>query len=110
MGEAKACSSRVVLGSSPSRTNSGLSVITQLNLRDRGPLVSHSKRNLAVLVLRRKVDEVIMIGDDIQIMITKVKNGIVGVGISAPKHIAVHRKEVYEALRAAESTSDSDCD
>ena len=52
-----------------------------------------------MLVLSREVQEVIMIGDDIEIKIIDVRGNKVRVGITAPKNVAVHRKEVYEAIQ-----------
>ncbi len=51
-----------------------------------------------MLVVSRQVDEVIMIGDDIEVMVTDIRGDKVRLGISAPKHLAVHRKEVYGAI------------
>lgn len=52
-----------------------------------------------MLVLTRKADESIMIGDDIEVKLLDIKENQVKVGISAPKHVAVHRREVYLAIR-----------
>lgn len=52
-----------------------------------------------MLVLSRQRNETIMIGDDIEITIVDVRGDKVRLGITAPPHIAVHRKEVYEAIR-----------
>ncbi len=51
-------------------------------------------------MLSRQRDETIMIGDEIQITVVDVRGDKVRLGISAPARIAVHRKEVYEAIRA----------
>jgi carbon storage regulator len=51
-----------------------------------------------MLVLARRVDEVIMIGDDISITVIKLVDGRVRLGIQAPKEIPVHRLEVYDAI------------
>jgi carbon storage regulator len=56
-------------------------------------------RRLPVLVLTRKENESIMVGDQIEIVITKVENDRVKVGIKAPLFISVHRKEVYDDIR-----------
>ncbi len=47
-----------------------------------------------MLVLTRKVGEQIMIGDDITIRVLHYKNGVVSIGIAAPRHIKVDREEV----------------
>lgn len=53
-----------------------------------------------MLVLSRKKDESIMIGDDVQITIVDVRGDNVRVGIEAPRTISVHRKEVYDDIKA----------
>lgn len=52
-----------------------------------------------MLVLARRVDESIMIGDDIEIIIIDIKGDQVKLGIKAPKRITVHRKEVYDDIQ-----------
>jgi carbon storage regulator len=52
-----------------------------------------------MLVLSRQRDETIMIGDDIEITIVDIRGDKVRLGITAPKSVAVHRKEVYEAIK-----------
>lgn len=52
-----------------------------------------------MLVLSRQRDESIMIGDDVEIMIVDVRGNKVHLGITAPKHIPVHRREVYDAIQ-----------
>ncbi|MCA9282103.1 MAG: carbon storage regulator CsrA [Phycisphaeraceae bacterium] len=52
-----------------------------------------------MLVLSRQRDETIMIGDDIEITVVDIRRDKVRLGINAPSRIAVHRKEVYEAIR-----------
>jgi carbon storage regulator len=51
-----------------------------------------------VLVLTRKVDEKIMIGDDITVVVVDIRGDQVKIGISAPRHIPVHREEVYKEI------------
>jgi len=51
-----------------------------------------------VLVLSRKLEESIMIGDKIEIKIVAVHGETVKLGITAPRNIPVHRKEVYEEI------------
>lgn len=52
-----------------------------------------------MLVLSRQRDETIMIGDEIEITVVDIRGDKVRLGINAPTRIAVHRKEVYEAIR-----------
>jgi cytosine/creatinine deaminase len=52
-----------------------------------------------MLVLSRQRDQTVMIGDDIEVTVVDVRGDKVRLGINAPKHVAVHRKEVYEAIR-----------
>lgn len=52
-----------------------------------------------MLVLTRKRDESIMIGDDIKIIIVDVRGDQVKLGIDAPRHIPVHREEVYKEIQ-----------
>jgi len=52
-----------------------------------------------MLVLSRQRDESIVIGDDIIITIVDVRGEKVRLGITAPPHIPVHRKEIYEAIK-----------
>ena len=52
-----------------------------------------------MLVLSRQRDESIMIGDDVEIIIVDVCGDKVRLGITAPKEISVHRREVYDAIQ-----------
>ena len=52
-----------------------------------------------MLVLSRQKDETIMIGDDVEITVVDIRGDKVRLGIKAPLHIPVHRKEVYEAIK-----------
>jgi len=56
------------------------------------------RKELKMLVLTRGKHESIMIGDDIEIIIASIKGDKVRIGITAPKNVPVHRKEVYEAI------------
>ena len=51
-----------------------------------------------MLVLTRKPNESIRIGD-IKVMIVDVRGERVRIGIEAPPHVAVHREEIYEAIK-----------
>jgi carbon storage regulator len=52
-----------------------------------------------MLVLSRQINESIMIGDEVEIIIVDVRGNKVRLGITAPKAISVHRKEVYNAIQ-----------
>ncbi len=65
-----------------------------------------------MLVLSRQRDETIMIGDDVEITVVDIRGDKVRLGITAPKSVPVHRKEVYDAIqrenRAATGMEPSD--
>jgi len=52
-----------------------------------------------MLVLSRKKDESIMIGDQIEIKILAIEGEQIKIGIVAPKTVKVHRSEVFEAIQ-----------
>ena len=52
-----------------------------------------------MLVLSRQRDESIKIGDDIEITMVDIRGEKVRLGINAPAHVPVHRKEVYDAIK-----------
>lgn len=64
-----------------------------------------------MLVLSRQRDESIIVGDNVQITVVDIRGDKVRLGIEAPPHISVHRKEVFDAIqrenrKAAGVTSD----
>ena len=52
-----------------------------------------------MLILTRKLGEKINIGDDIMVTLLEIKGAQVKLGIDAPKHIGIHRNEIYEKIR-----------
>ncbi len=54
---------------------------------------------MGMLVLSRKKDESIVIGDDVEITIVDVRGDKVRLGINAPREVPVHRKEIYETIQ-----------
>jgi carbon storage regulator len=59
-----------------------------------------------MLILTRRVGETVMIGDDVTITVLGVKGNQVRVGINAPKHVAVHREEIYERIKREQQTDE----
>jgi len=53
-----------------------------------------------MLILSRKVNEKVIIGEDISISIIEIRGDQVRIGIDAPKMVKVFRQEVYDAIKA----------
>lgn len=58
-----------------------------------------------MLALSRKINESLMIGNDIEITILEIKGDQVKIGISAPKSVPIYRKEIY--LQIQESNKEA---
>jgi len=52
-----------------------------------------------MLILTRRISESIIVGDDVKITVLGVKGNQVRLGIDAPKHLPVHREEIYERIQ-----------
>ena len=52
-----------------------------------------------MLVLSRKRDESIIIGDNVVVTVVDIRGDKVRLGIEAPKEVPVHRREVYDAIQ-----------
>ncbi len=52
-----------------------------------------------MLVLTRKTQESIIIGEDIVLTVIEIRRDRVRLGIKAPKEVSVHRRELYEAIK-----------
>ncbi|MCX7569468.1 carbon storage regulator CsrA [Tumebacillus sp. DT12] len=53
-----------------------------------------------MLVLKRKIGETVMIGDDIEVVVLGKEGDTVKIGIRAPRTVRVYRQEIYEEIRA----------
>jgi carbon storage regulator len=60
-----------------------------------------------MLVLSRKQNEVIVIGDDVFIVVVEIRRDKVRLGIDAPKSVTVHRREVYDAIKRSEGLEET---
>jgi carbon storage regulator len=51
-----------------------------------------------MLILTRRVGESVMIGDEVTVTVLGVKGNQVRLGVNAPRHVAVHREEIYQRI------------
>ena len=58
-----------------------------------------------MLVFTRRRDEAIVIGDGIEIRVLRIGKDGVRIGVTAPPEVAVHRREIYEQVRAANASA-----
>ncbi|GAA0285647.1 carbon storage regulator [Gracilibacillus halotolerans] len=56
-----------------------------------------------MLVLTRKINQSIHIGDDIEIKVIQIDGDQVKIGIDAPKNVEIHRSEIYIAIQEENS-------
>ena len=59
-----------------------------------------------MLILSRRTDESIVIGDEVTITILSVKGKQVRIGITAPSDVSVHREEIYQRIQSGEPIED----
>jgi len=60
-----------------------------------------------MLVLTRKTQESIIIGEDIVLTVVEIRSGKVRLGIQAPKEVSVHRRELYEAIKSGKAPKET---
>ena len=60
-----------------------------------------------MLILTRRVGETVMVGDDVTVTVLGVKGNQVRIGVNAPKHVSVHREEIYQRIKREQETGES---
>lgn len=60
-----------------------------------------------MLILTRRVQEALMIGDDVSVTVLSIKGNQVRLGIDAPRDVEVHREEIYHRVKNAEPELDA---
>ena len=58
-----------------------------------------------MLILTRRVNETLMIGDDVAVTVLGINGNQVRLGVKAPRHVAVHRQEIYEKIKKKASSN-----
>lgn len=55
-----------------------------------------------MLILTRRVNETLMVGEDVTVTVLGVKGNQVRIGVNAPKDTSVHREEIYRRIQREE--------
>lgn len=59
-----------------------------------------------MLILSRRIDESIQIGDEITVTVLGIKGHQVRIGVNAPDDVSIHREEIHERIQAGEEAVD----
>ena len=60
------------------------------------------EENKIVLILTRRIGESVIINEDITVTVLGIKGNQIRVGIDAPRHVSVHREEIYQRMKTEE--------
>ncbi len=60
-----------------------------------------------MLILTRKVNESLKVGDDVTVTVLGIKGAQIRIGISAPLDVAVHRQEVFERIQQEQGEAEN---
>ena len=58
-----------------------------------------------MLILTRRVNEKLMVGDNVTVSVLSINGNQVRIGITAPRHVPVHREEIYQKIKQQLSRS-----
>ena len=56
-----------------------------------------------MLILTRRVNEKLMVGDDVTVTVLSISGNQVRIGVAAPRHVPVHREEIYDKVKRQKS-------
>jgi carbon storage regulator len=65
------------------------------------PALAAPRKEVPVLVLSRRAGESVVIADDVVVTVLEVRGDVIRLGIDAPRHVRVHREEVYREVQRA---------
>lgn len=63
-----------------------------------------------MLILTRRINETLNIGDDVQVTVLGIKGNQVRIGINAPRDVPVHREEIYQRIKREERMNEQGAD
>ena len=61
-----------------------------------------------MLILTRRVNETVMIGDDVTVTVLSINHNQVRLGVNAPRHVPVHREEIYNRIQDDDEAAPAD--
>lgn len=63
-----------------------------------------------MLILTRRVGEMVVIGDEVTVTVLGVKGNQVRLGVNAPREVAVHREEIFERIKREKSNGEDEAE